>query len=265
MSLKSLVFIALLMLCSFFVSGQSSCDEPLNFCFEEGEVLDYELVYNWGFIWASAGEVTFSVKPIKDSENDAFHFHGYGHSKKSWDWFYKVRSTYQSWTDENLKPSRFIREGQEGSNHYHNDYQIIDNSAMLSSQNEDGKIETKEIALKDCFFDIISAIYFCRSLPFENYEMDEIVPLNLLLDGACHDSYLRFKGRDECTDRNSGVSYQCLKFSPLLIQGTVFEEGENMMVYVTDDEKRLPVYIETDLVVGKAKVFLLNSFNGSED
>jgi hypothetical protein len=79
----------------------------------------------------------------------------------------------------------------------------------------------------------------------------------LFVDGASHPSYLRYLGKEKWTDERDGKSYNCIKFSPLLIEGTVFKEGENMVVYVTDDHRKLPVYIETELVVGKAKVFLL--------
>ena len=67
-----------------------------------------------------------------------------------------------------------------------------------------------------------------------------------------------------CTKTNwrapskTGEKRECWVFKPLLIEGTVFKEGENMTVYVSKDEKKIPIYIETDLVVGKAKVFLID-------
>jgi hypothetical protein len=42
----------------------------------------------------------------------------------------------------------------------------------------------------------------------------------------------------------------CIKFKPLLIAGTIFSGGEEMTVWVTDDERKIPVYIKTPIVVG---------------
>lgn len=237
--------------------AQYDCSPEEALPFKPGERISYELVYNWGLIWAKAGKVDFQVNDTLIKGKKHYHFYSYGTSYRSWDWFYKVRSSYQSWTDESLRPIRFIREGREGSNYYHNDYRIEGNTASLRRMDSEGKIQTSQIRLPDCAFDVISAIYFCRTIPFSNLQPNEVIPLELYLDGAHHRSQLRYIGRQAWTDPRSKKAYQCHVFKPLLIQGTVFSEGENMTVWVSADSKRIPVYIETELVVGKAKVFLL--------
>jgi hypothetical protein len=52
-------------------------------------------------------------------------------------------------------------------------------------------------------------------------------------------------------------SYKTIMFKPKLIEGTLFKGGEEMTVFVTDDKYKIPVYIETPIVVGKVKVYLL--------
>jgi hypothetical protein len=50
---------------------------------------------------------------------------------------------------------------------------------------------------------------------------------------------------------------RCIKFRPKLIEGTLFKGGEEMVVWVTDDENKMPVYVETPILIGTIKVNLL--------
>ena len=244
----------------FFVTVTSfgqNCTDELVPSFETGEKLHYVLHYNWGFIWLKAGEVFFETKDtLLESNTEGYVLKSYGKSMSNWDWFYHVDSRYLSVTDKQLNPIYFSRKGEEGSHTYNNEYTITPTNAHLKSWNEANELIEKDIPLKTCTFDVMSAIYYCRSIPFENFEINDIIPLNLFLDGEFHHSQLRYVGKKKWTNPNTDKTYDCILFKPLLISGSVFAAGENMTVYVTDDKYKVPVYIVTELKVGKAKVFL---------
>ena len=50
--------------------------------------------------------------------------------------------------------------------------------------------------------------------------------------------------------------FNCIKFSPLLIEGTIFKGGEQMMVWVTDDANKIPVRVESPIIVGAVRAEL---------
>jgi hypothetical protein len=56
-------------------------------------------------------------------------------------------------------------------------------------------------------------------------------------------------------------TFNVIKLAPLLVKGTVFDGGEKMVVWVTDDANHIPVRIETPLVVGSIKVDMLSFEN----
>ena len=258
--MKKLKFVLLFFL-SLLANADDSlgqnCTENIQTGFDRGEKLHYVLHYNWGFIWATAGEVFFETKDTVFNDTlPGYIFRSHGKSMPNWDWFYPVDSKYESHTDTMLNPFYFIRKGKEGSHYYNNQYHITRNQAELIAQDNTGNTTIKIIDLKDCTFDVMSAIYYCRSIPFENYQINDTIPLNLILDGEYHQSQLRYTGKSKWTHPETNKTYDCILFKPLLISGSVFSEGENMTVYVTNDEKKLPVYIVTELKVGKAKVFL---------
>lgn len=45
-------------------------------------------------------------------------------------------------------------------------------------------------------------------------------------------------------------------FSPLLVEGDVFKGGENMKVWVSNDEYRLPLLVEAKILIGSVKAML---------
>lgn len=243
-------------LLSTFLASAQECSDKLEAPFAKGEIMNYELVYNWGLIWARAGLVQFSVRDTVINDQPHFQFYGFGTSMKHWDWFYKVRSSYKSIANAEMTPYYFSRNGQEGSNLYNNEYELRGENCRLTFMDEESVMRSKIIDTPPCTFDVMTAIYYCRSIPFENYKVDDTVPLNMLLDGAVHKSHVRYVGKEKWEDPNTDIVYDCIKFRPLLIEGTVFSQGENMTVWVTDDELRIPVYVETELSVGKAKIFL---------
>ncbi|NNE55488.1 MAG: DUF3108 domain-containing protein [Flavobacteriales bacterium] len=253
---KSL-FIAFLFLP--ILSSAQDCSEELLVPFYDGEELTYELSYNWGFLWAHAGRVNFTVTDTVYDSKPAWSFESYGTSLRHWDWFYKVRSRYASVATKTLESLEFSRIGQEGSNFYNREYSFSQNVAQMYYLDDDGARRSKKIQCPPCSHDVLTAIYYCRSIPFDLYVEDDLISLNLVLDGALHRSHLRYVGKESWQNPNTDIIYDCIKFKPKLIAGTVFSEGENMTVYVTDDDKRIPVYIETELVVGKAKVFLIEN------
>ncbi|HEY4968219.1 MAG TPA: DUF3108 domain-containing protein, partial [Puia sp.] len=48
---------------------------------------------------------------------------------------------------------------------------------------------------------------------------------------------------------------------PLLIKGTIFEGGEKMTVWVSDDANHIPVRVESPISVGSVKVDMMEFRN----
>ena len=75
------------------------------------------------------------------------------------------------------------------------------------------------------------------------------------MDGKVYYSYIRYLGKEIINSELLG-NVRCIKFSPKLVEGTIFKGGEGMVVWVTDDENKIPIYVETPIIVGVIKVKL---------
>lgn len=250
----------------FGLSGQAqSClSRAKTTPFTSGESITYSLTYQWGLLWLPAGNVTFTVSDttLTDARN-GWHFKGEGASLDTWDWFYKVRSTYASVCDSACTPLEFVRQGQEGSYVYDRSYRIQPGDSALFVRKDPSKPEQSwPIALADsCAYDVISAIYRVRSLDLDELKAGTRFPFKLILDGAVHEISILYEGEKVWKDPRSGKKYACHLIRPDLISGTVFKEGDSMKVFVSNDNRQIPLYIETDLVVGKARIFLTGAKN----
>jgi hypothetical protein len=107
--------------------------------------------------------------------------------------------------------------------------------------------------------DVLSAIYYSRNIDFSKAKIDDKIPFSLFLDYEVFNMYIRYLGKETIKTRYG--TFRTIKFKPLLVKGTIFEGGENMTVWVTDDQNRIPVRIESPIIVGKVKVDMMSYAN----
>ncbi len=257
-------FVIFLFLCSFWLSSKSQNCNFENTTFDFGERVDYTIYYHLAGMWVSAGEVYFKIDSMNIANRPFYHFNSYGSTFKKYDWIYKVRDHFESIVDkESFKPLRFKRKVNEGGTHIREDYlfkQKAGEAITLRQMDEDEEMVKDTIPLKPCSYDVMTMIYYARNIDFSNVEEGEKVPIRLILDNETHESYIRYLGKKQLKVKGLGT-FNCIMFSPYLIEGTIFNGGEDMTVWVTDDKNRVPVYIETPILVGSIRA-RVNSMEG---
>jgi hypothetical protein len=229
-----------------------------NNAFSEGEVLNYSVYYNWRFIWLNAGWVEFKVKPHNYLNKPVYHFDSYGSSRVSYDWIFKVRDHFQAYVDkETFSPVWFHRKNYEGGYEVDNKYFFDWDKKWAITFTENSKRPFKQdtVELKECTYDVLTLIYYCRNLNFNELKPKDTIPIVSIIDNEIFDLYIRYLGREKITDRNK-QEYNTIKFSALLVEGTIFTGGEDLIVWVTDDENRVPILVEAKILVGSVKAYL---------
>lgn len=232
-----------------------------NIAFQVGEKITYIVAYNWHFIWVNAGRVEFEVKNAKFMERDVYYFDAFGATFKAYDWFFKVRDSYEAYLDmKSLEPLWFERKTCEGGYAVHNKY-IFDhgNKRIFSfTENSNKPYSRDTLALPACTFDVISLSYYARNLDFNDLKVNDTIPVTAIIDNELFDLYIRYLGK-EVINTKDGSRYKCIKFSALLVEGTIFKGGEDLFVWVTDDKNRIPVLVEAKILVGSVKALLIDA------
>jgi hypothetical protein len=253
---KALTYIlTLYAVCAF---SQSSC-LPNNTVFRDKELFTYKIYYNWGAIWMAAGEASFGAVKTELNGQPVYHFTGLGSTYPKYDWFYKVNDKYESYADTlALKPLRFKRDAKEGGSYTFDDYVFNHKKKKVYTASKRNSKPTTfdSISITSCTNDVLTAIYYTRCIDFSSYRIKDTIPITFVLDGEVFPSYVRYMGTEIIKSELLG-EVRCIKFRPKLIAGTLFKGGEGMTVWVTDDNNRMPVYVETPILVGTIKVQLL--------
>jgi hypothetical protein len=102
----------------------------------------------------------------------------------------------------------------------------------------------------------LSAIYYARNIDFNKYKVGDKIPFSMFLDNEVYNLYIRYLGKE--TIKTKKGKFKAIKFKPLLIKGTIFEGGEKMNVWVSDDANHVPVRVESPISVGKVQVDLID-------
>lgn len=263
MRLKQLFLFLAILANGFNLFAQDESCNVKDIPFRVGEYITYRAVYSWGFIWVNAGDVYFKVSDTLYLGKPSFHYKSEGWSLKQYDWFFKVRDRFESIVQpQTLKPYWFERDTYEGGFKTFNRYVFNweQNVIDLVSQTSKRPFKKEVLPLKPCVFDVLSAIYFCRTLSFNGLNKGDVLPLTMAIDNEIFDLYIRFLGREVITT-HEGKKYKTIKFSAKLVEGTIFSGGEDLFVWVTDDMNKVPLLIEAKILVGSVKAVLVDTQN----
>lgn len=239
--------------------AQDTLPEPCintNNTFQNGEKITYKIYYNLNFVWVPAGEVVFKIF----DEGNQWHYQAIGTTYSSYEWFFSVRDEYNSWVDKNtLLPNYSERSVNEG------DYHIFEKISFNQSARKTtvwrakkkGEAETKtEHTVQDCVHDVLSSLYNLRNYDFSDKQAGHSIPFRIFMDKEEFPLKMRYLGKEAKKKVYGMGKYDTMKFQPDVIAGEVFNEDAKMTVWVSDDQNRIPLLIETPVSVGSVKMVI---------
>ena len=224
-----------------------------NISFQDGEKLTFRVYYNMGFIWINSGNAEFNVKSETVDNHNTYHITGVGKTANSFEWFYKVSDVYESFIDkETMLPLRFVRNVNEGGMKFCNDV-CFDHAKEQAVSNK------KNYPIPKSTQDVLSSMYFARNINYNKYSAGDKIPFTMFLDNQVYNLYIKYIGKEKISTK-MGV-FNAIKISPLLIEGTIFKDGNKMTIWLSDDDNHLPVRIESPILIGSIKIDLLQYEN----
>ena len=219
----------------FFVFSQEK-----NNPYSKGEYLKYKI--SFGPIVAGYGEL--SVSDIKKRKGkNLYHMIGKGRTAPFFDWFFKVRDTYETYIDAiSNNPVFFNRDVYEGGH-------VIKQKYNFNHKNKKVDTGEKNYFISDTTQDMLSAYYYARGLDKNEIEKDSVFSINIFMDEEIYILEVKYL-YNEIINTNYG-KLNCLVFQPKMQKGRVFAAEEKMKVWISDDNNRILVKVETDIWAGK--------------
>jgi hypothetical protein len=207
--------------------------------FAEGE----RLVFDVGYSFITAGEAVMSI-PKTDSVfgRPVYQVLFTVNSTKTFSWIYKVDDRYETFLDiQGVFPWHFIQKVREGS--YRRDF-----SAWFDQVKNIAYTGDKQYTIPPYVHDAVSAFYYVRTLDYSKSRIGDKMMLQNFFKDTTHTLAVKFLGRQRI--EVSAGTFDCIIIEPLMKEGGVFKSEGRVVIWLTDDERKIPVKVSTKVVVG---------------
>ena len=222
-----------------------------NNSFHRGEFMVFRAYYNSRLTGnVTAGEATLEVRPTNMiiGGRSTMHVVSEARTRGLFNLFFRVTNRYESYLDEQaIAPLMFIRRINEGG-------YIKNQDVMFNHYDNIATSNTATVPIAPYVQDIISAFYFARTYDYSDAQVGDAFNVDFFLDDAVYVTRIVFDGREQIKTRVGTVN--TLRFKPMVLEGTVFNQPYPMTLWITDDKNKIPVMIESGLVVGRVRLEL---------
>ena len=209
-----------------------------NGAFAAGEYLQFDVKY--GFV--DAGDAVMKITDTMYNGRKCHKIEFLVDSKPFFNWIYKVEDRYKTIVDaEGLFPWRFEQHIREGG--YTRDF-----VADFDQLNHIAKTSEGQHPIPPYVHDIMSAFYFARTIDYTGFKPGQKVHLQNFYKDSTYELDVKFKGR-QMIEVDAG-KFNCIVIEPLAREGGLFKSDGKVYIWLTDDERKIPVKVSTKIVIG---------------
>ncbi len=247
------VLLSALLTVSAFTQDSHSLEAELNLPesipFGVGEQIDFNVMF--GLI--PAGKARLAVVGL-DTVNgqQTYHAVSTARSAKAYDIIFKVRDSVETWFDADTIYSHYFRKRlMEGP--YRDEKIVQFDQAKEQVLWWDDGVAKPPLTVPARVQDVLSAGYKVRTLPLvvgdtlavKTHDVNKTYDLLVIVHGK------------ERVETEAG-RFNCFKVEPVLRSGGIFkkEKGARVFVWVTDDERRVPVKMQSKVSFGSITAVL---------
>jgi hypothetical protein len=231
------------------VSGAAHATDTDIVPFGVGEKLTYQIF--WGpFVVGRATLEVVAIEPVDG--HDCYHLAAKAKTSGLIDLLFPVNSTAESWLDrEGFFTRKYSENRTEGSHHRatdtHYDYE---NKQAVMTNRLNGR--ERRVALDQPVEDVVSSIYVVRTRKLM-LDSEQMFTIN---DGATnYNVTVRPDERKSLWVRPVG-DIQALRIEPMPTLNIVSANKGRLWFWISDDARRLPLLVNSDLKFGNAKLVL---------
>lgn len=241
--LKNLITVccvlATAMLCTSFTPMEGK-RYLANEAFGFGERLEFSV----GYKFITAGTAFFQVlpDPVERNGQKCYDIRFQVRSLQSLEWLYKVKDDYRTVLDvDGVFPHEFEQHIREGG--YKRDFKAIFDQAKNIARTTEG-----EFPVTPFVHDVVSAFYYVRTLDLKDKKKGDVIPLKNFFDKKTHDLAVQVLGRQ--TIEVEAGTFRCIVIEPMVVEGGLFKADGKILIWLSDDERKIPVKVATKVPIG---------------
>jgi hypothetical protein len=156
---------------------------------------------------------------------------------------FKINDAYGVTYDEPFCATSSTLDAQEGKRHHetrvtfdrsHNRADVVEKDLLKNAV-----LHTYDVATPNCVHDVLGALISLRGLALKPGQSAQM-PVS---DGH-HSASVRVEAQDREEIKTAAGSYKTIRCETFLMNGVVYMRKGRVFVWLTDDERRLPVQIQ---------------------
>lgn len=230
-----------------------------NTAFKSGEILSYNLYFNWKFVWVKVGTASMNITENTYKGRPCYRAYLITRGNSRADHLFMLRDTLTAYVGKDLVPWHYVKHAHEGKNYYREtvDYSYPGGKCHLKQAYSRNfkPWENYTYNITQCAYDMVSMLLRARSFTPESWKPGHRVPFMLAEGKKCKQQTIVYRKKETFQVEGSDVKYRCLVFSFMEKQKNG-KEKEIIKFYITDDKNHLPVRLDMNLNFGTAKAYL---------
>ena len=218
----------------------------INLPYKVGEYSAFDI--SFGGIKVGSADLEI-VRQIQVNGISTFHIIGKAKTASFFDWFFKVRDVYETYLDTSkVLPVRFVRDINEGGYKKKQLYNFNHSDGLVFWEN------TSHIIYPNSQ-DMLSSLFFARTFKKGSLMQEKSFFVPIFMDEENYFLEILYLYNEKVTTNFGEVN--CMVFKPKMQEGRVFEDGEKMKIWISDDKNCLLVKVETQIWAGTINVILV--------
>jgi Protein of unknown function (DUF3108) len=198
-----------------------------------GETLRYAMT----ILGVAGGELTLSAQPAELAGRSVWKFELSAVSNDFLSSLFLVRDYLVSWVDpKTFRSLRFEKHTVEGK-------RVRDEATDFDYEKGVARHDGHTVPLHDATLDTLSSVYYLRTLPLGGDRPAELAVFSdethtLLVEVQAHERIVTPAG-----------TFQTIRVEPKSTGAGLIGKGKNLVLWLTDDDRRIPVQIRSKLKV----------------
>ena len=229
--------------------------------YHPGEQLFYRVSYKAKmFPNTEVGAVEVKTSEQTVDGKSFYKVEGIGRTLPTYRWFFNLEDIYTVWIDPaTLRPVRFTSDIHEGDYTFQSyyTYDWAGSTVHTRWRSRKNPFKEKQMPLTAESMDAIALFFNLRSATAESFHVGEPATLQMVLQDTIRNLHYRYLGRENKKIRNMG-RFRTLKFECQLgtTEGYSFTDGTIFTIWISDDENKIPLYIESPVKVGSINAYI---------
>jgi len=225
---------------------------------KENERLTFAASYNMSGLMTQLAQVTMETKTATTSRSAFLHLKIQASTFSQWDSYFRIRDVFESYVNpKTLVPSLYRRDVNEGGYTkieryvYSADGRTV--NATVSRKN--APEQTRSFTKKPSSVDIVAAIYQMRTVDFSQFKIGQTHPMDIVFDEKEFSAQVKYMGKETISIGKLG-RVECYKLSLSAAGTDVLRGKDRNLVWITADERRIPVFIQFSIPVGTGQLMI---------